>query len=260
MGEHLRAAYDRISHRAGGRWHSLVTIGDETVISDDPDYVVEGASVQKLAVALAVLDAVDTGDLSLSEKIELRDEDILEGAGLYSLQPVRGDQLTLANVLVHLLAVSDNSAVRMVGRLIPGPRINALLASKGFEATRVDPLPDNPHRFWLGTTTPRETHMLLRGLSQGSYLSEDSSTFLLDVLRGGTYHDGIRRHLSSAERARVATKGGQDEDRRHEVGIISPITYCFFADQHPDWKNYGGSHPVVMAHAELGRLLFDALP
>src|SRR5689334_4297856 len=58
--------------KAGGHWHSYVTAVDggrtRELVVDDIDYVIEGASVQKLAVALAVLDKVDRGELSLAQK------------------------------------------------------------------------------------------------------------------------------------------------------------------------------------------------
>ena len=48
--------------------------------------------------------------------------------GIYALQTVWGDELTLANILAAMLLVSDNTAVRMCGRVVPGPEINEVLA------------------------------------------------------------------------------------------------------------------------------------
>ncbi|WJK40823.1 serine hydrolase [Solwaraspora sp. WMMA2056] len=275
--ERIRRGYARQRRRAGGQWCALVSrvTGDggwEPVFADDADRVVPGYSVQKLAVAVAVLDKVDRGLLRLDDRLDLAAPDILGGSGIYHLHGVWGDTVTVANVLTAMLLVSDNTAVRLCGRVAAAREINEILAAKGLTHTRVEPVAD-PHRFLLGVTTPRETHDLLVGLAGRTLLSAGSCRFLLRVLRGAAgYHDGVRRTMSSAERARVATKHGADVDAdvnaaaRHEVGIIADadgapaLVYAFFADGLDDPDNYGATHPAVEAHAVLGRLLLDAVP
>ncbi|MGW4843074.1 serine hydrolase [Nocardia brasiliensis] len=263
------AAYQAITARAGGRWHSLVTnvtAGNaETVVAQDENFLIEGASVQKLAVATALLDAVDRGDLALSDTVELTGDIIAEGSGIYHRQVVYGDRLTLSNVLTAMLQVSDNTAVRLIGSVLPGAEINRILATKGLARTRVDPLPDNPHRFWLGVTTPREMNDLLVRLVAGTLLSEASTVAMLRVLTWSSvgYVDGVRRTMSSMERTRVATKYGADDDRRHEAGVVfdeagaAQLVYAYFADQVPQADNFGSTNPVVEAHALLGRTMVD---
>jgi beta-lactamase class A len=43
----------------------------QTVVEDDADDVVHGYSVQKLAVATAVMDKIDRGQLRLDQKLDL---------------------------------------------------------------------------------------------------------------------------------------------------------------------------------------------
>jgi beta-lactamase class A len=267
-------AYRREASRAGGAWHAHVSMAGpagtfETVVDDDADRVTQGYSVQKLAVAVAVLDKVDRNLLRLDRRLRVDADLVIGGSGSLHLQPVWGDELTLANILTAMLLVSDNTAVRLCGRVAPAEEINEILAAKGFAHTRLAPAAD-PHRFLLGVTTPRETHDLLRRLAAGSLLAPASGDFLLRVTRAaGGYQDGVRRDMSSAERARVACKAGADFDERgaarHEVGVIfdrrgaPALTYAFFADALGDARNYGGTHPAVRAHAALGRIMLDAV-
>jgi beta-lactamase class A len=271
----IRRAYAEQRAAAGGTWHThIAAVGPtgrpEQVVADDADGVTHGYSVQKLAVATAVLDKVDRGALSLGRRLDLPAGIVLGGSGIYHLQTVWGDQVTIANVLTAMLLVSDNTAVRMCGRVAPAAEINEILAGKGFVHTRVEPVAD-PDRFLLGTTTPRETHDLLWRLATGTLLAPASSRFLLGVVRSlSGYHDGVRRTMSSAERGRVATKGGADFDThgaaRHEAGIMfgaggAPLlTYAMFAEGLGDRDNYGSTHPAVQAHAVLGRVMLDNLP
>ncbi|GAA3211225.1 serine hydrolase [Dactylosporangium siamense] len=272
----VREVYERQKARAGGTWHSHITLVDAAgvgqpvvLVQDDADHVTEGYSVQKLAVATAVMDKVDRGELSLGRKLDLRADLILGGTGSYHLHTVWGDEITVANVLTAMLLVSDNTAVRMCGRVVPAQEINEILAAKGFAHTRVEPVAD-PARFFLGDTTPRETHDLLWRLATRTLLTPASCDFLLGILRAtGGYHDGVRRNMSSRERARVATKPGQDHNTlgasRHEAGIMfgadgaPALIYALFAEGLGDRDNYGATHPAVEAHAVLGRAMFDAV-
>ncbi|MDG4768074.1 class A beta-lactamase-related serine hydrolase [Solwaraspora sp. WMMD406] len=270
--ERIRRGYLRQRARAGGTWHSYVTRRDaagrwQPVIVDDADRIVHGYSVQKLAVATAVLDKVDRGLLRLDQKLHLTADLVLGGSGIYHLHGVWGDDITIANVLTAMLLVSDNTAVRMCGRVAPATEINDILAAKGFTHTRVEPVA-NQNAFHLGTTTARETHDLLTRLADHRLLSDASCRFLLGILRWvDGYHDGVRRVMSSNERSRTATKHGADHDpggaARHEVGIMftadgaPTLVYVFFADGLGDEDNYGATHPAVEAHAVLGRVMFD---
>ena len=271
----IKATYLRQKAKAGGTWHSHIAGVDATgaltpIVEDDADHVTQGYSVQKLAVATAVMDKIDRGELTLGTKLDLQADIILEGSGIYFLHTVWGDDITVANFLTAMLLVSDNTAVRMCGRVVPAAEINQILAAKGFVSTRVEPVA-NPNRFYLGTTTPREMHDLLWRLATRTLLSPQSCTFLLSITRWiNGYMDGVRRVMSSEERSRVATKYGADFNTlgasRHEAGIMfgpdgePKLTYAMFAEGLGDLDNYGSTHPAVQAHAVIGRTMLDNLP
>jgi beta-lactamase class A len=271
----IRKVYQREKAKVGGLWHTHIAAVNATgapapLVEDDADHVTHGYSVQKLAVAVAVMDKIDRGQLTLGTKLDLPADLILGGSGIYHLHRVWGDEITVANFLTAMLLVSDNTAVRMCGRVVPALEINQILAAKGFTHTRVEPVA-NPNRFFLGTTTPREMHDLLWRLATKTLLKPESCDFLLSVTRWiNGYHDGVRRVMSSKERERIATKYGADfndlGESRHEVGImfsedgVPLLTYAMFAEGLGDPENYGATHPAVQAHARIGRAMLDNLP
>jgi beta-lactamase class A len=271
----IKRVYDSEKTKARGMWHSHIAAVDGTgalkpIVEDDVDHVTYGYSVQKLAVAAAVMDKIDRGELTLGTKLDLPADIILGGSGIYHLHGVWGDTVTVANFLTAMLLVSDNTAVRMCGRVVPALEINQILAAKGFTHTRVEPVA-NPNRFFLGTTTPREMHDLLWRLANKTLLKPASCDFLLRVTRWiNGYHDGVRRVMSSRERERVATKYGADfntlGESRHEAGIMFStdgrpvLTYAMFAEGLGEPENYGATHPAVEAHAKIGRAMMDNLP
>ncbi len=262
------AEFRTVAKAAGGRWHAYVTelgSGERTAVVDqDADFLIEGASVQKLAVMAGVLAEVDAGRVRLTDTTTLDEASVMEGSGIYLNQAAFGDQLTVASLLTSMLQVSDNTAVRLLSRFVSGETINTNLDKLGFEKTRVEPIPGED-RFYLGVTTPRENNELLYRLASGTLLSKSSTQAIMRVMTwsGVGYTDGVRRYMSSEERSRFATKFGAAEDRRHETGVMldengAPlVVFSFFADQAPDSGNYGGTNPIVAAHAALGRFMID---
>ncbi|MVU81224.1 serine hydrolase [Nocardia sp. ET3-3] len=268
VGPAFDAQYRATTKLAGGRWHCLVTDlasgKPAPVVEEDADFVIEGASVQKLAIMTAVMSEVDAGRLRMSDTTTLDADMVAEGSGLYLNQAAFGDQLTIANLLTTMLQVSDNTAVRLMSRFVSGDQINETLDRLGFQQTRVVPVAGES-RFYLGYTTPRENNDLLYRLASGTLLSKQSTQDVLRIMTWSAvgYTDGVRRNMSSEERARFATKHGASEDKRHDTGIMfdaagAPlVVYSFFADQAPDADNYGATNPIVEAHATLGRSLLD---
>ncbi|AOS63575.1 serine hydrolase [Actinoalloteichus hymeniacidonis] len=263
--------YQTESVRAGGVWNSLVTVVDAAgtavpAVEEAADEVVEAYSVNKIAVAVAVLDKVDRGLISLDQQLEVSADIVVDDVdGIFHLDGAYPSLVTVGHALAVLLTVSDNTSVRLCGLVCPAAELNEILVAKGFPQTQVVPV-ENPNRFFLGTTTPRETHDLVNALVAGSVLSPESTEFLLNTLRAPVaFTDGIRREMSSAERLRVATKAGWFADGRNEAGVIfdvdgAPVlTYSLFARGSEGADDFGATHPVVQARSVMGRVFLDSV-
>jgi beta-lactamase class A len=263
--------YQRETTRAAGIWTSLITVAnpDGTLapaVEDKADERVEAYSVNKIAVATAVLDKVDRGLLRLDQRVDVTAGIVATtGDGIFRLDLAYPSSVTLGHVMANLLSVSDDTSVRLCGLVCPAKEVNEILIAKGFPKTQVTPV-SNPNRFFLGTTTPRETHDLLRALVQGTLLSATPTSFLLNILRSPVaFTDGIRRTMSSDERLRMATKAGWFLDGRNEAGIMfdatgRPIlTYSLFARGQANPEDFGATHPAVQACAVMGRKFLDAV-
>lgn len=265
------------TRKAKGTWSSYIGVADpdgtvKPAVEAEADRVVEAQSVNKIAVAVAVLDKVDRGLLTLDQRIEVTADIVIKDTdGIFGLDGAYPSSVTIGHALAALLTVSDNTAVRLSGLVCPPLEINQILRDKGFVHTQVEPAP-NPNRFWMGPTTPRETFTLLQKLVKGELLSPASTTHLLMVLRSLTsFTDGIRLELSSNERLQVATKAGWFDHDRNEAGIVFDaagkpvITYALFAtgafrgDSAANMENFSATHPAVRARAAIGRTLYDSV-
>jgi beta-lactamase class A len=263
--------YRRETTRAAGIWNSLITVADPDgtlapAVEDEADERVEAYSVNKIAVATAVLDKVDRGLLRLDQRVDVTADIVATtGDGIFRLDLAYPSSVTLGHVMANLLSVSDDTSVRLCGLVCPAQEVNEILVAKGFPKTQVTPV-SNPNRFFLGTTTPCETHDMLQALVRGTLLSVPSTDFLLDILRSPVaFTDGIRRTMSSDERVRVATKAGWFSDGRNEAGIMFDVTgrpiltYALFAHGQANPDDFGATHPAVQARAVMGRAFLDAV-
>ncbi|MFF5070355.1 serine hydrolase [Micromonospora olivasterospora] len=269
--DQVAAAYAQETALAGGSWRAYVSVADpagppQVAVADESNVVLQAYSVNKVAVATAVLDKVDRGLLTLSQRVDVTASIVVPGGdGIFSLDGAYPSSVTLGHALAALLTVSDDTAVRLCGLVCPAAELNQILVAKGFPNTQVEPVA-NPNRFYLGTSTPRETHDLLRALVAGTLLSPASTSFLLNLLRSPiAFTDGIRREMSSAERARIGTKAGWFGSARQEAGVMfdaagAPVlTYALFADGQARADDFGATHPAVQARARMGRRFLTAV-
>jgi beta-lactamase class A len=267
----IRKVYQEQKQRAGGTWSALISVAnpDGSLVSaadDSSDTVVQAYSVNKVAVATVLLDKVDRGLLTLDQRVDVTADIVIPGGdGIFSLDGAYPSSVTLGHVLAALLTVSDDTAVRLCGLLTTSVEINQVLTAKGFPNTQVEPVA-NPHRFFLGTTTPLETHNLLQSLLATTALSATSSGYLFELLRSPiAYTDGIRRTMSSDERSRIATKAGWFADGRNEAGVIFDtsgrpvLTYAMFCSGITDPDDFGATNSAVQARATMGRSFLDVI-
>ncbi|QFU86930.1 serine hydrolase [Amycolatopsis sp. YIM 10] len=270
----IARVYARETYRAQGTWSSYIGVAGASApaVEDRADEVVEAYSVNKIAVATAVLDKVDRGLLTLDQRVDVTAGIVIKDTdGIFGLDGAYPSSVTLGHAMAALLTLSDNTAVRLCGLVCPAAELNEILRAKGFVHTQVVPVA-NPNRFFLGTTTPRETYDLLQKLVGGTLLSPASTEYLLNVLRSlSSFTDGIRLNLSSDERLRVATKAGWFNDGRNEAGIVFDtegkpmITYSLFAsgpftgDAAANDTNFGATHPALRARQAIGRTLVDSV-
>jgi beta-lactamase class A len=263
--------YAREVEHAQGVWSSLVSLGGDVVVEERADQVVNAQSVNKIAVATAVLDKVDRGLLTLDQRVEVTSDIVIQDTdGIFALDRAYPSSVTLGHAMANLLTVSDNTAVRLCGLVCPALELNEILRAKGFTATQVVPV-QNPNRFFLGTTTPRETHTLLTKLVAGELLSASSTEYLLGALRAtAAFTDGVRLDLTTPQRLRVATKAGWFGADRHEAGVVfseagaATAVYAMFAtgpyrgDAAVNDADFGATHPALRARQAIGRTLFAA--
>lgn len=181
-------------------------------------------SVFKFHIALAVLDLVDQGKLSLDQKVFIKKSELLPN----TWSPIREKytegnlELPLSEIIEYTVAMSDNIGCDVLLRLIGGPKVvNDFIISKGVKDTQIIYNEELMQTAWRNQyenyTTTKFATKLLMDFYNGKVLSKKSTEFLLGVMyRTSTGLNKIVEQLPKS--AKVAHKTGSSG--RNEDGLI----------------------------------------
>jgi beta-lactamase class A len=187
------------------------------------------ASVIKLAIMLTAYRAYDAGTAAPTDRVKLRDADIIGGSPVFS-DAQAGDAHTLRALVAAMIRESDNTAANALITAFGFKAINDTMRVAGMTGTRLqrhfaDVVPAWRHN--LNVTTPRDIGTLLYAIERGAHEGIDtvarsvSCRGMVDVLLGQEYRDmipaGIRRGV------RVANKTGELDGVRNDAAIVDPF-------------------------------------
>lgn len=135
------AAIERVATKLAGRiGFAAQEIGGDDVIAFNGDEAFVMASTYKVAIAAAVLDRVDRGELSLDQMVDVTPDMMMIGDAALSDTFVHpGLQLSVANLIEIMITESDNTATDISMGLAGGPAaVTEYLRKLGITGIRVD--------------------------------------------------------------------------------------------------------------------------
>jgi beta-lactamase class A len=242
------------------------------------DTRVRTASTIKLPVLCALEALVAAGRARWDERIALKPADKVTGSGvLGSLED--GTDLTLRNLAILMIIVSDNTATNLIADRITADAVNDYLDSIGLTSTRFNRkvrgdgstlagpsgwsragLLEENRKYGLGVSTPREMVRLLEMLEAGRIVSAAVSKDILDILGRQQVRDGIARH--APEDLRIVSKSGALDALRSDVGIVyakgGPVAMAITIDDMPE-TDYSPDNAGNRLIWQLASLLVDEL-
>jgi beta-lactamase class A len=199
-------------------------------------------SVYKFPVALAVLSRVDSGILSLDQKLHLTGADLRPNTWSPLREKYPGDSASvwLDEVLKYTVSLSDNNGCDILFRLVGGPAvvdryIHALGVSDiAIVATEQEMQSDRtvPARNW---STPAAMAQLLYLFGRGDVLSEASTEYLWQLMVG-TRTGPHRLKGQLPDDALVAHKTGSSGT---DASGMTPATNDVGIMQLPDGRRVG---------------------
>ena len=171
-------------------------------------------SVFKYHIALAVLDLVDKGKLSLNQKVFIKKSELLPNtwSPIREKNPEGNFEMPISELIEYSVAMSDNVGCDVLLRLIGGPKVvHDFLISKGAKDTQIVYNEEIMQSEWKNQyenyTTMKSATRLLKDFYKGKILSKKSTEFLLAVMyRTSTGLNKIVEQLPKY--AKVAHKTG----------------------------------------------------
>jgi beta-lactamase class A len=215
---------------------------------------VRTASTIKLPILCALASLVEQGKVRWDDRIVLKPDDKVTGSGVLGSM-ADGTDLTVRNLAILMIIVSDNTATNLILDRISADAVNDYLDSIGIHDTRSnrkvrgdgsqlkDPsgwskagLLEKNKKYGLGVSTPRDMVRILEMLAEGKIVSPEASADILDILKMQQVRGGLARH--APEGLEVASKSGSLDALRSDVGIVydkeGPIAMAITVDDMPE--------------------------
>ncbi|MEZ6133029.1 MAG: serine hydrolase [Planctomycetaceae bacterium] len=209
------------------------------------DKVMPTASLIKLAVMIEAYRQVDSGTRSLTDLLEIREDDKVPGSGILTRHFGTGSKLTLRDAIRLMIAWSDNTATNLVVDHIGLPSTAETMEKLGFPETRLHSkvyrgstsiFPERSKIYGLGSTTAADITTLLEQLHNKTLLTPAACESMLDHLRHCEDRSKLPRFLP--DDMVIAHKSGAVSKSRCDAGILfttaGPIVICVLTNDNTD--------------------------
>ena len=204
--------------------------GDTLFMNADERF--HAASTMKVPVMIELFDRVDRRQLSLGQRIDLKNEfaSIVDGSP-YSLNPADdsdslvyrwvGTAVSVHDLLEHMITRSSNLATNTLIQLVSAPAANATAHALGARDMVVLRGVEDGKAFAAGLnnmTTARDLSLLMKAIETGRAASPASTDSMRAILLRQEFNDEIPAKLPAG--TRVAHKTGQITGHLHDAAII----------------------------------------
>jgi beta-lactamase class A len=233
------------------------------------------ASTIKVAVLLALFDAIGKGHFDLDSLLHVRNRftSAAKGGGVFRVGSERdanadvhaatGDVMRLRGLAEGMITTSSNLATNLLLDLVGVRAARAALKRWGVSGVHlVRGVEDEAaHEAGLNNEVTADGLVaLLRVLEDGEHFSDDHAQEIKDILFGQRFRAGLPAGLPETVRdsARIAHKTGEISTVAHDTGLV------FLPDRKPyalavltEWKPGAGSGRSALV-AALARAVYDA--
>lgn len=203
------------------------------VISYNSELPIVAASVIKLPIMAAFYADAELGKISPNTAARLNDAQKYPGCGVISY--LRGGlELTLEDICVLMIIVSDNSAANYLIDVLGLDRIEQWMHDNGFSSCHINRRLFDYEASAKGIQnyiTASDIGRMLEMIYRGELVSQAVSARMLDILKDQQLNGKLPFFLDSLPNApEIAHKTGEDDGITHDCAIIlhpeNPFILC----------------------------------
>lgn len=232
------------------------------VVAINADTVFPTASIVKIPILLGIMNKLNGGELTYHQPFIYKDSLLYEGENILGSFK-NNESIQLSKLLMLMLTTSDNTASLWLQSIAgTGTRINTILDSLGFVATRVNSRTTGREEFrnkygW-GQTSPKEMAALLEKIYRKELFS-DSSCIQMMRLLGRNYWDeeGLSQIPPTVE---VFSKNGAVNASRSEVMLVNapnnPYLFCIITKNNKD-QSWNSNNEAWVLTKKLSAMLWN---
>lgn len=231
-------------------------------VSINGDTIFPTASIVKVPILIGIMDRIHKKELDYHQKLVWYDtlnydpgEDIVA-----YLKPQT--EIELSKVMMLMMTISDNTGSLWLQSIAgTGKKINQLLDSMGYHATRVNSR--TPGResdravYGWGQTTPNEMGRMMEDIVKGKVVSKAASDQMLRIM-GRQYWDEEALSAIPSD-VFVASKNGAVNASRSEVLFVNgrhPYIFSVFTKNNKD-ISWGNENEAWQLTRKLSKLLWN---
>ncbi|WP_278554994.1 CME family extended-spectrum class A beta-lactamase [Elizabethkingia bruuniana] len=182
-------------------------------------------SVFKFHIALAVLNQVDKGNLTLDQKILIKKSDLLENtwSPLREKYPNGNVEIPLSEIITYTVAQSDNNGCDILLRLIGGTKtVQKLMDVNGVKNFQIKYNEEEMHKndvkaLYANYTTTASMVKTLKAFYKGMFLSKRSTIFLMDIMT--RTNTGMAKLPGLLPKVKMARKTGSSGKMKNGLTI-----------------------------------------
>jgi beta-lactamase class A len=230
----------RDAEAAGGTVGVAVYGAEGELFSHNGDRRFRAASTIKVPIMIEAYREIDQGTLNLADRSRLRDDDRIPGSGVLSHLHA-GLELTLADLLLLMIAVSDNTATNLMLDHTGLEAVNDTMQSLGMTNSVLGrrilghlPKPGDPENW----ATPSDFARAIHAIVTNQAATPESCEQMLETLEQQGEIRRISRFVPADPGVRWGTKPGDLPGVINDVGFVSSdqgtLSLAVFCENLPD--------------------------
>lgn len=247
----LREIASRV-HGAMGMTALDLTSGERLAINED--LVFPQGSAIKIAILMEVYKQANEGKFKLTDLLWVNKAQQVGGSGVLFQLGDHASQLSIRDLSVLMILLSDNTATNMLIDVVGMHNVNKTLAGLGLQQTRLQRRMINAPASGRGEenlSTPAEAARIMELLYRGEFINRqicDEILLILEKSKSGNLRSGL------PEEVPVAFKPGELPGVSTEWAIVYLKERPYVAVV---MENYGIGNEAPAAMKEISRTLYD---
>ena len=264
----LRRTLDSISDAHHGVvGYAVVNMETGERLSRRGDEPFPTASLIKVPIAVALMEQVKAGQISLDDRMTVLRIEKVPGAGILQFMH-DGAEVTVHDAAWLMLTLSDNTATNLLLSRVEMRRVWEAMEKRGLPRTKVHSkvflrlasvAPDSSVKYGLGVSTPNEMARLFALLADGKAVSPAADSVVMDMLDHNDDGQLLQRFVDGI---RAPHKTGATDEVRTECAVFylqTRVVACAFTRENVDQRWLIDSE-AQRTMAEIGRAVTSAWP